>query len=121
MVIDHFGDVVIFTLYSTYFQRIQLMKSFIHQKIQADWWTKSFAGFVLGFILSLLCASIITIFAFKTLSPGLAPQFGMWSIPWIWLPLCFIAFFIPKGWQAIAIYSSLIVLAYAILCGLRGF
>ena len=121
MVTDNFGDVVIFTLYSTYFQKIQLMKSFIHQKIQSDWWTKSFAAFVLGFILSLLCASIITIFAFKTMSPGLAPQFGMWSIPWIWLPLCFIAFFIPKGWQAIAIYSALNVLAYAVLYGLRGF
>ncbi len=32
---------------------------------------------------------------------ALAPQFGMWSIPWIWLPVCFIAYFIPKGWQAI--------------------
>lgn len=96
------------------------MKSIFQQKIQADWWSKSFAGLFLGFTLSLLCASLITLWALKNLSPVLAPQIGMWSVPWLWLPLCFIAYFIPKGWQSIAIFTVLNVVAYSILCWARG-
>ena len=96
------------------------MNSFFKQKIQPDWWSKSFAGFVLGFMLALLCASLITLWAVQHFSPSLAPQLGMWSIPWIWLPLCFIAYFIPKGWQAIFIFLLLNALAYGALCWMRA-
>lgn len=96
------------------------MNSLFQQKIQSDWWSKSFAGLCLGFIFALLCASIITLWAIQNLSPGLAPQLGMWSIPWIWLPVCFIAYFIPRGWQSILILTVVNILAYSILCWLRG-
>lgn len=119
MAIDPFGGLVIFTVYPTDDKKTKLMNSFFQQKIQADWWSKSFAGFVLGFILSLLFASIITLWAMQHLHPSLAPQLGMWSIAWTWLPLCFIAFFIPKGWQSILIFVILNVMAFGVLSWMR--
>ena len=96
------------------------MKSLIQQKIQADWWSKSFAGWVLGLSLAIACASFITLLGLNHLDKALAPQVGMWSVPWLYLPLVFIAYFIPKGWQAVVIYSVLNAIAYGILLGMRG-
>lgn len=96
------------------------MKFLIQQKIQADWLSKSIAGWVLGLGLSIACASLITLWGLNHLNKALAPQVGMWSVPWIYLPLVFIAYFIPKGWQAILIYSALNAIAYGILLGIRG-
>lgn len=96
------------------------MKSQIQKKIQADWWAKTFAGAILGLSLSIACASLLTKWALHYLDKGLAPQLGMWSIPWIWLPLFFLAYFIPKGWQAIVIFAVLNVVCYGVLFGLRG-
>lgn len=61
------------------------------QKIQPDWWTKSFAGAVLGLSLAFALAALITMWGLQSEHRGLAPQLGMWSIPWIWLPLFFVA------------------------------
>lgn len=119
--VNHAHRLVIFSIYFFNDKKITLMNSIFQQKIQPDWWSKSFAGFCLGLSFAVLCASIITIWAMQNLSPALAPQFGMWSIPWIWLPVCFIAYFIPKGWQAILIYTLLNLFAYAVLCWMRGF
>lgn len=96
------------------------MKFLIQQKIQADWWSKSFAGWVLGLSLSIAGASFITIWGLQHLDKALALQLGMWSVPWLYLPLVFIAYFIPKGWQAVLIYSVLNCIAYGILLALRG-
>lgn len=96
------------------------MKFLFQQKIQADWWSKTLAGWVLGLSLAIAIASLITILAFKYLAPNLAPQIGMWSAPWLYLPLVFIAYFIPKGWQALFIYAVLNAVTYGILFGIRG-
>ena len=96
------------------------MKFIIQQKIQADWWSKSFAGWILGLSLAIAGASFITLWGLQHLDKALAPQVGMWSVPWLYLPLVFIAYFIPKGWQAILIYSVLNGIAYGILLVLRG-
>lgn len=90
------------------------------QKIQPDWWTKTFAGAVLGLSLAFACAALITMWGFQSLDRSLAPQFGMWSIPWLWLPLFFIAYFIPRGWQSILIYLFFNVVAYVFVFWLRG-
>ncbi len=74
------------------------------QKIQPDWWTKSFAGAVHGLSLAFALAALITMWGLQSEYRSLAPQLGMWSIPWIWLPLFFVAYFIPRGWQSIVIY-----------------
>ena len=96
------------------------MKFLIQQKFQADWWSKSFAGWILGLSLAIACASLITMWGLQHLDKALAPQIGMWSVPWIYLPLVFITYFIPKGWQAVVIYSLLNGLAYAIVLSVRG-
>lgn len=96
------------------------MKFLIQQKIQPDWWSKSFAGWVLGFSLSIGCASLVTAWALKHLDPALAPQLGMWVVPWLWLPFVFLAYFIPKGWQAIFIYALCNMLIYTIIWLVAG-
>ena len=96
------------------------MKFLMQKKIQADWWSKSFAGWVLGSSLTIACASFITLWGLNHLEKTLAPQIGMWSVPWLYLPLVFIAYFIPKGWQAVVIYSVLNAIAYGILLSMRG-
>lgn len=96
------------------------MKLLVQQKIQPDWWLKSFSGWILGLSLTIACASFITIWGVNNLDKALAPQVGMWSVPWLYLPLIFIAYFIPKGWQALLTYSVLNVIAYGILFGIRG-
>ena len=63
------------------------------QKIQPDWWTKSFAGAVLGLSLAFALAALITMWGLQSEYRSLAPQLGMWSIPWIWLPLFFVGLF----------------------------
>lgn len=96
------------------------MKFLTQQKIQPDWWSKSFAGWILGLSLTIACASFITLWGQDHLDKALAPQVGMWSVPWLYLPLVFVAYFIPKGWQAVVIYSVLNAIAYGILFGIRG-
>lgn len=96
------------------------MKFLIEQKIQADWWSKTFAGAVLGLSLAVGVAALITVWALQNLDRALAPQIGMWSVPWLWLPLFFIAYFIPKGWQSIVIYSVLNFIAYGLVFVVRG-
>ena len=96
------------------------MKFLIQQKIQPDWWSKSLAGWVLGLSLAIAGASFVTLWGLHSLNKALAPQVGMWSLPWLYLPLVFIAYFIPKGWQALLIYSVLNVIAYGILLSIRG-
>lgn len=92
----------------------------IKQKIQPDWWLKTFAGAVLGFIFSLAAGSLILILSKAYIDSALAPQLGMWSIPWIWLFVFFLAYFIPKGWQSLFIFSIANVVAYTLLFCLRG-
>lgn len=96
------------------------MKYLSQQKIQPDWWSKTFAGGVLGLCFAFACAALITLWGFSSTEKVLAPQLGMWSIPWIWLPLFFSAYFIPKGWQSIAVFALLNVLAYGLLFSVRG-
>ena len=90
------------------------------QKIQPDWWTKSFAGAVLGFSLAFALAALITMWGLQSEYRSLAPQLGMWSIPWIWLPFFFVAYFIPRGWQSIVIYLFFNIVAYTLVFWFRG-
>ena len=96
------------------------MKHLLQQKIQPDWWTKSFAGWGLGLCLAIAGASFITLWALQHSDPSLAPQIGMWSVPWLYLPCVFMAYFIPKGWQAVLIYGVLNITAYGMLLSIRG-
>ncbi|NIE95053.1 hypothetical protein NDN11_08240 [Acinetobacter sp. C26M] len=90
------------------------------QKLQPDWWTKTFAGSVLGLSFAMVMGAIILLLTKSSADTSLAPQLGMWSIPWIWLCVFFTAYFIPKGWQSILIFSLANVFAYTLLFWLRA-
>ncbi|SPL70533.1 hypothetical protein [Acinetobacter stercoris] len=89
-------------------------------KIHADWLSKTFAGVFLGFAFSVCIAAIVTLLSFGRMEAVLAPQMGMWTIPWIWCPVFFLAYFIPRGWQVIVIYSVATAVAYLGVLLLRG-
>ena len=92
----------------------------LKQKLQPDWWTKTFVGAVLGLSFSMAMGAIILLLSKSNADTSIAPQLGMWSIPWIWLCVFFIAYFIPKGWQSFLIYSIANILAYALLFWIRA-
>ncbi len=89
------------------------------QKIQRDLWGRGGGGGVVGLSLAFALAALITMWGLQSEYRSLAPQLGMWSIPWIWLPLFFVAYFIPRGWQSIVIYLFFYVLAYTLVFCLR--
>lgn len=91
----------------------------LKQKLQPDWWTKTFAGAFLGMSFAMAMGAIIVLLHTSQTDASIAPQLGMWSIPWFWLSAFFIAYFIPKGWQSVVIFSIANVLAYALLFWLR--
>ena len=96
------------------------MKLLSQQKIQPDWFSKTFTGSILGLSLAFACSALITMWGLDHVPRGLAPQLGLWSIPWIWCPLFFIAYFIPRGWQAFVIFTVLNVITYSLVFWLRG-
>lgn len=96
------------------------MKFLSQQKIQPDWWCKTFAGLVLGLSFAFACAALVTMWGLGHVEKSLAPQLGLWTIAWVWMPLFFIAYFIPKGWQAILIFSLLNLIAYCFVFFCRG-
>lgn len=96
------------------------MKSLSRQKIQPDWWTKTFAGLVLGTGFSLAIGALVILLASPYLVRGLAAQLGLWVTPWIALAMFFLAYFFPRGWQAILFYGLANLVAYTCLFVVRG-
>ncbi|MEB6675832.1 hypothetical protein [Acinetobacter haemolyticus] len=90
------------------------------QKIQPDWWTKTFAGLFLGLSFSIAIGALVFLLTLSNVERSLPAQLAMWTIPWVWLFVFFIAYFIPKGWQSLVIYSIANVIAYALVFWLRG-
>ncbi|WP_051532282.1 hypothetical protein [Brackiella oedipodis] len=91
------------------------------KQLQPDWWLKSLTGVILGFILAIMCATLIAMWAGVVgVHSGLAEQLAMWSIPWFWLPLMFLVYFVPKGWQALVIYAVVAMCFYGLIVLLRG-
>ncbi|MCH7335173.1 hypothetical protein [Acinetobacter sp. NIPH 2699] len=90
------------------------------QKIQPDWWTKTLVGLFLGLSFAIAIGALVFLLTLPNLERSLPAQLAMWTIPWVWLFVFFIAYFIPKGWQSLVIYSIANVVAYALVFGLRG-
>lgn len=90
------------------------------QKIQPDWWTKTSAGLFLGLSFSIAIGALVFLLTLSNVERSLPAQLAMWTIPWVWLFVFFIAYFIPKGWQSLVIYSIANVIAYALVFWLRG-
>lgn len=96
------------------------MKAKNNQKIQPDWWTKTFAGLFLGLSFAVAVGAIACILVLPYVERSLAPQIGMWTMPWVWMPMFFIAYIIPKGWQTLLIFALANIVAYLCLFALRG-
>ncbi|WKT60277.1 hypothetical protein Q2E61_15400 [Microbulbifer thermotolerans] len=84
-------------------------------KIQPDWWSKSFAGAVLGLTLALALAGL-----FAWVGPGglYAPdkrQFVMWMIAPLWVTVFSLVYLIPTGKRALLILGGLNLLAFGLL------
>ncbi len=90
------------------------------QKIQPDWWAKTFAGLFLGLSFAVAMGAVLMQLTLPAMDRAMVPQIGMWLIPWVWLPVFFLAYIIPKGWQALLIYSVANVLVYGCVLALRG-
>lgn len=92
----------------------------IKHKIQPDWWTKTLTGLILGFSFAVVIATSIFFLATPHVERNTVAQFAMWSIPWIWMSLFFLAYYFPKGWHSLALYSLANLLGYAAMFYLRG-
>ncbi len=88
--------------------------------IQQDWWSKTFAGGVLGLSLSMAIGSLVVILGKPYIVQDLLVQMGMWSIAWTWLPIMFTSYFIKNGKLALLILGAANVFAYLLLFWLRG-
>lgn len=96
------------------------MKTHAKQKIQPDWWTKTFAGLFLGFSFASILGSMVFLLSLPHVDRMLAPQLGMWTIPWVWMFMFFFAYLIPKGWQSMVIFAIANAIAYGCLILVRG-
>lgn len=101
-------------------KRIMIMKAKSKSKLHPDWWSKTLAGGLLSLSFAIGLGCIICLLFMHHLSYNLVAQVGMWSIPWIWMTMFFLAYFIPRGWQVCVYYSIANIVIYALLFWLRG-
>ncbi|QIO06141.1 hypothetical protein [Acinetobacter shaoyimingii] len=92
----------------------------IKNHIQPDWISKTIAGGVLGLSFSVAIANLLVLFGKDYLELSLIRQFGMWTIPWLWMTIFFATYFIPKGKTALYIFVVANVIAYVLLFSFRG-
>lgn len=95
------------------------MKLYKH-KIQPDWWTKTLTGLILGFTFALAVSVIVFFLGLSSIDRSNLSQLSMWLIPWIWLFMFFLAYFLPKGWHSLMLFSVANLLAYALVFWLRS-
>lgn len=95
------------------------MKKKIKNPIQADWISKTIAGGFFGLTLSVAIANLIMILGKPYIEMALLRQIAMWSVPWLWMPILFASYFIPKGRTALAILFMLNLIAFFCLFLLR--
>ncbi len=69
------------------------MKAKIQSPIQPDWWSKTFAGGVLGLSLSIAVGNLVVLLGRPYVAMDLLVQLGMWSVPWVWMPIMFASYF----------------------------
>jgi hypothetical protein len=89
------------------------------EKIQPHWWTKTFAGAVLGLTLAY---AIVVIFAWY--GPGgidapVKVQFNMWLITPIWLTVLSLTYLFKTGVKAMLYLAVINLLFYSLFFTLR--
>jgi len=96
------------------------MKAKIQSLIQTDWWSKTFAGGVLGLSLSIAIGNLVVLLGRPYVAMDLLVQLGMWSVPWVWMPIMFASYFFTTGQKALIYLSIANALAYSCIFVLRG-
>lgn len=85
------------------------------QKIQPNWLIKTTVGLFLGLSFAIAVGSLVFLLTLPHIEYSLPGQLAMWTISWVWLFVFFIAYFIPKGWQSLVIFSIANMIAYTVL------
>lgn len=106
---------VMLSLYSSAEAEYELMSTHRKNAIQSDWISKTFAGGVLGLSFSIAIANLIVVFGQHYVELSLIKLAGMWAIPWLWMPIFFVTYYIPKGKTALCILVTVNVIAYMAL------
>lgn len=83
--------------------------------LQPDWWLKSMAGAVLGFLLALACSGLLAWWGPGGIAADNKVQFNMWLIPFLWMPVFSLTYLFRTGWLAVGWLAGLNILAYGLL------
>lgn len=67
--------------------------------IRADWVSKTLAGLLLGFSLSLLAAGLLMT-QLRGMPLAVSGQLAMWLVPPVWLGVLSGVYFFASGWRA---------------------
>lgn len=90
------------------------------KKLQPDWWSKTFAGAVLGFSLVLALSGLFAWIGPGGISAADKAQFNMWIISPLWMLIFSFVYLIPTGRRALFLLGALNLLAYGLLFLVRS-
>lgn len=90
-----------------------------NEKIQPHWWSKTFAGIILGLTLTYAIVSIFAWYGPGGIEAPSKVQFNMWLITPIWLSIFSLTYLFKTGIKAIVYLSSANILFYSIFLTLR--
>ncbi|WP_299002035.1 hypothetical protein [uncultured Shewanella sp.] len=84
-------------------------------KIQADWWSKSLSGAILGFTLAILLSGIFAWAGYGGIDAPAKVQFNMWIISPIWLLVLSFVYLFQSGKSAFFWLLACNIIAWLIL------
>ena len=87
--------------------------------VKTDWWTKSFAGCVLGFTLSLALIGLFALVGPGGIDTSSKTQFNMWMMAPLWMTVLSFTFLFPSGLRAVAWLGAANTVAYLLLFIIR--
>ncbi len=89
------------------------------EKIQPHWWTKTFAGAVLGLTLAYAIVAIFAWYGPGGIDAPVKVQFNMWLITPIWLTVLSLTYLFKTGTKAMLYLAAVNLLFYGLLFTLR--
>lgn len=91
------------------------------QKIQPHWWSKTFAGLILGLTFAFACVALFAWFGPGGINAPAKVQFNMWMISPIWLMVLSLSYLFKTGMKAVVYLMSANIIAYGLFFLLRWF
>ncbi|GAB2181922.1 hypothetical protein DLREEDagrD3_21450 [Denitratisoma sp. agr-D3] len=86
--------------------------------IARDWWSKTLAGLLLGFLLAVGCAGIFNWLA-ADMALGVRGQLAMWLLAPVWLGVLAGVYFFRSGWRAWGWLGAANLLVFGFLAAIR--